>query len=66
MRLLFYLLLVIWGAIASWIVAHRMRQRIQKALHKDVSDIELTSLNTWMQVDKKEKQDEASKAIHPK
>ena len=66
MRLLFYFLVVVWSVIASWIVARRMRRRIQKALHKNVSDIELVSLNTWMQVEEREKQDEASKPIHPK
>ena len=52
---LLLLVLVIPTSIAAWIVRLRMRRRVQMALgSKPDSEVELTSLSTWMRVDEQE------------
>jgi hypothetical protein len=46
---------VYWTIITDWIVGMRMRWRMKKSLGRKVSELELVSLNTWMQVDEAEK-----------
>jgi hypothetical protein len=54
---LFLLGVVIPTTIAAWIVRLRMRRRVKTVLgRKPASEIELTSLRTWMSVDKEEEQ----------
>jgi len=48
------LILVIAG-VSGWITAHQMRRRARKALGREIRDSELTSLNTWMDVEEAEK-----------
>ena len=52
LRTLLTLLTMLLMAISTWIVGLRMHRRIKRALGKDVKDeVELTSLNTWMDVE---------------
>jgi hypothetical protein len=52
---LLLLVIVITTSIAAWIVRLRMRRRIKTALGSNpTSDVELTSLRTWMRVEKEE------------
>ena len=45
------LIILLLGSISTWIVGVRMRRRIRRALGKKVqSEVELTSLSTWMKV----------------
>ena len=47
---LYAILVLIVTAVSSWVIAVRMRRRIRTALGKEVSELELTSTNTWMEV----------------
>jgi hypothetical protein len=50
-------------AISAWILGKRMRHRIKRALGKTVdSEVELTSLSTWIRVEEKEEQDRGGKS----
>jgi hypothetical protein len=47
--------LIIASTIAAWVVRRRMRRRIKMALgSKPATEVELTSLRTWMRVDERE------------
>jgi len=51
------------AAISAWILGVRMRRRIKRALGADVqSEVELTSLNTWMRVEDAEERQRGGKA----
>jgi hypothetical protein len=41
---------IIFTAISSWILKIKMKRRMQRGLGRKVSDRELTSITTWMQV----------------
>lgn len=41
---------IIFTTISAWIMGIRMRRRARKALGRDVSSGELTSINLWMNV----------------
>ncbi len=58
---LILLLIVIISSISAWIVGIRMRRRIKRALGKNVSETELTSFNTWIQVDEAEERKHGGK-----
>ena len=46
------LIAILVSAVTSWVLGVRMRRRIKQTLGVDVkSDLELTSLNTWMRVE---------------
>jgi hypothetical protein len=49
--------------VSAWITAIRMRRRIRRALGKDVTEAELTSLSTWMNVDEAEERNRGGKII---
>jgi hypothetical protein len=60
-RVVFLALLIIVTTISSWIVGARLRRRIRKALGGKVSsELELTSLNTWMRVREAERNEAES------
>ncbi len=49
------LVTIVVSNLSAWILGLRMRGRIGRALGKDVkSEMELTSLNTWMKVEDEE------------
>jgi hypothetical protein len=49
-------------AVSTWILGVRMRRRIKRALGKAVdNEVELTSLNTWMEVEDEEERSRGGK-----
>ena len=60
---IYYLIgLVIVTTVSAWITAMVMRRRIRRALGKrDISDAELTSINTWMEVEDAEERRKGGK-----
>jgi hypothetical protein len=61
MQIFLVLFLIITGISAS-IMAYRMRQRMRKALGgKKASEANLTSINTWMDVDEAEEKSRVNK-----
>ncbi len=41
---------IIFTTVSAWIMGIRMRRRARRALGRDVSSGELTSINLWMNV----------------
>jgi hypothetical protein len=64
-RLLVLVTALIVTTVSAWITAFQMRRRIKKSLGRRASDLELTSINTWMEVAEAEQRNEQSKAIEP-
>ncbi len=54
MRIPWILIVIIVTTLSAWITAVRMRRRMRRALGRNVTGAELTSLNTWMAVDEAE------------
>ena len=44
------LVVIVFTTISAWIMGIRMRRRARRALGRDVSRGELTSINVWMDV----------------
>ncbi|PYP83556.1 MAG: hypothetical protein DMG65_24150 [Candidatus Angelobacter sp. Gp1-AA117] len=63
---LYLLAMAIALTVSGWIVTIRVRRRIRKALGRKATDLELVSLNTWMQVDEAEKKKRENLPIHPR
>ncbi|HET6141915.1 MAG TPA: hypothetical protein VFE02_00295 [Candidatus Acidoferrales bacterium] len=51
--------------ISSWVVATRMRRRIEKDLGRSGDDADLASLETWMKVDEIEEKKNPGRAWAP-
>jgi len=47
---------IVIAAISGWITAVRCRRRARRALGRDVDDMELLSLYTWMEITDREEQ----------
>jgi hypothetical protein len=54
-RLLTLIFILTVTTVSAWITAYRMRRRIRRALGREVTAGELTSLNTWIQVEEAER-----------
>jgi hypothetical protein len=56
------LIVLLVTAMSTWIMGVRMRRRIKRALGRSVdSEADLTSLNTWMQVEDEEERQRGGK-----
>jgi hypothetical protein len=60
MRFPYIVVIIVVTTVSAWITAFRMRRRMGRALGRKVSDSELTSIKTWMQVDEAERRDNPS------
>ena len=45
---------LIYTAITAWIIGIEMRRKIRKDLGRKATDLDLTSIDTWMKVDEVE------------
>jgi len=57
---------VIALTISGWIVTIQVRRRMKKSLGRSATDLELSSLKTWMKVEEREQQEKESDPIHPR
>ncbi len=63
MERFFWLIVIIATAISGWITKMEVSRRAKRALGRKVSDAELVSLNTWIEVTNAEdKQNEHMKS----
>ncbi len=61
-HILYLIGLVVVTTVSAWITAMLMRRRIRRALGKrDISDTDLTSINTWMEVEDAEERHKGGK-----
>ena len=51
------LVVIIFTVVSGWIMGVRMRRRARRALGRRVSDGELLSINTWMEVQQAEQRE---------
>ena len=63
LRLIAIALVVIVSAVSTWIVGVKMRRRIKRDLGRKATETDLTSIDTWMEVDEEEKQHERNLPI---
>jgi hypothetical protein len=63
---MYKLFVILFITISGWIATFRVRRRMKRVLGRKTSDIELTSLKTWMQVDEAEERNRQSGPIHPR
>ena len=49
-------LMIIFTSVTSWIIGIQMRRKIRKNLGRKATEENLTSIDTWMKVDKVEQQ----------
>jgi len=58
LHVLALVIIIVATTVSAWIVAFRMRRRMRRALKgRWITDVELTSIATWMDVDHAEKQE---------
>lgn len=60
-----FLLILVVTSVSAWILNIRMRRRVKKALGGNASKANLTSLNTWMEVDEAEQQSKEKRPLNP-
>lgn len=65
MRLLVALTVIAFTTISGWIVAFQMRRRLRRTLGRKVTDTELVSITTWMQVEDEEERNQQNRPITP-
>ena len=59
LHVLALVIIIVATTVSAWIVAFRMRRRMRRALKgRRITDVELTSIATWMDVDHAEKQEQ--------
>jgi len=54
---LFLIALIVVTSVAAWVTALRMRRRIKRALGSKATQVELSSIATWMKVEQAEERD---------
>ena len=60
-KLLFYGGFILVTTVGAWVTGYKTRKRMRKALGKDVSEAELTSINAWMNVKNSEEKAKSAK-----
>ncbi|PYV35645.1 MAG: hypothetical protein DMG22_01765 [Acidobacteria bacterium] len=64
-EIVYLIVLGVGITISAWIVTRRMRRRFKKALRRNASDAELTSIKTWMKVEEEEEQEAKRGPLNP-
>jgi hypothetical protein len=57
---------VIAVTVSAWIVTRQVRRRMRQSLGETPTDLELTSLKTWMKVEEAEQQEKESGPVQPR
>lgn len=60
-KALILLVMAVVTTVSAWITGVRMRGRIRRSLGIKATDVELTSLATWMKVDQEEERTRGGK-----
>ena len=50
-------------SISAWIIGVRMKRKIRKDLGREATDADLSSIETWMQVEEAEQKKESTKPL---
>jgi hypothetical protein len=59
------ILILIFTAVSSWIIGIQMKKRIRKDLGRKPTELDLTSIDTWMKVDEEEHEHKRNDSIDP-
>ena len=65
LRLIVIVSVVMVSAVSTWIVGVKMRRRIKRDLGRKATDADLTSLDTWKEVDDKEQWNGRNSPLEP-
>jgi len=60
------ILIIIITVASSWIIRIQMRRKIKKDLGRKATEQDLTSIDTWMKVDKVETHENRDNPLDPK
>ena len=52
------IVVIVFTAVSTWIMGVRMRRRARRALGRSITENELTSINTWMEVQDAEQRED--------
>ncbi len=58
---LLWMVVIVVTTVTAWIAAFRMRRRIKRALGSRATEVELTSISTWMKVEQAEERNRGGK-----
>jgi hypothetical protein len=59
-------LIIIFTLLSSWIIGIQMRRKIRRDLGRKATELDLTSVDTWMKVDEVEEQSRRNNRSDPK
>jgi hypothetical protein len=54
---------IIYTSVSGWIIGMRMRRKIRKDLGREATDADLTSIDTWMNVEEVEERNQKNKPL---
>jgi hypothetical protein len=57
--------LIIISVVSAWITGVRMRRKIRKDLGRKATNLDLTSIDTWMKVDEVEQRKKQNSPLNP-
>jgi hypothetical protein len=57
--------LIIISVVSAWITGVRMRRKIRKDLGRKATNLDLTSIDTWMKVDEIERRKKQNSPLNP-
>jgi len=56
---------IIISVVSAWITGVRMRRKIRKDLGRKATNLDLTSIDTWMKVDEVEERKKGNRPLDP-
>jgi len=55
--------IIVYSSVTAWIIGIRMRRKIRKDLGRKATDADLTSIDTWMEVEAAEERKKQNKPL---
>src|SRR5271169_1855552 len=59
----FVTVIIIYSSVSAWIIGVRMRRKIKRDLGRKATEADLTSIDTWMEVDAAEERKKEKKPL---
>jgi membrane associated rhomboid family serine protease len=56
-------IVIIYASVSAWIIGLRMRRKIRKDLGRKATEADLTSIDTWMEVEQAEERNKENKPL---
>jgi hypothetical protein len=55
--------IIIYSSVSAWIIGIRMRRKIRRDLGRKATEADLTSIDTWMEVEAAEERNKKNKPL---